>query len=238
MTEDSNMTIDDFKKMYYSNDDNPEKKRMVLFEMAAIYRSMIEYENRLINDRTKWFLSLNGFLFAALGIMLASGKVASGFLICVSFVFAALGCVLALRIFREGILVAFKASRSIQDRWKEFLNTFFNYPISNLNNDFYVPLIIGYTDENPPIDDSKNRRDYEPRYVLELLARVMASAWIVLFVVVFSFNVLSCLPQSVADHPSSSCASQGDSANSAITDYSSVSFKLETSIKTEGKPPR
>ena len=122
------MTIDDFKTLYFHNDSS-EKKKEVLFKMADIYRGMIEHESHLINYRTTWFLTLNGFLFAAFGIILAYYKGSHEFLISISLAFTFVGYVLAFWVYKEGIDAAGKARIYIHTRWLLFLKTFFDYSL-------------------------------------------------------------------------------------------------------------
>ena len=212
------MTDDDFKKLYFSNDNDSEQKRKVLFEMASIYRNLYENECRFIDYRTTWFLALNGFLFTAFGIILAYYKGSHCFLISISLVFAALGCVFAFYIYRRGMNSAGKAIFHIHTRWLNFLETFFGYPLSatELNTNYYVPPISGLVKGEFFLDIQKHKKagDFTRN---KRLVYVMAGAWIILFSVVLIFNVIPCLSQSVSGCPT--CESPSDAASSVNVDY-------------------
>jgi len=215
------MKKEEFRKMYHGDD--PEK-REVLFKMADAYREMINIEHRLIDHRATWFLTLNGFLFAAFGIILAYYKGSHCFLIFVSLVFAVVGYVLAQCVYKKGIESAGEAISNIHIRWLNFLKTFFDYSPENLNEDCYVPPIMGRLSGEcmADIQNGKQTNALAGRSP-DFLAHVMAWAWIALFAVVFIFNTAPCLKQSVSNNPTCPIThvSQGGTANLINLNYDS-----------------
>jgi len=181
-----------FKEIYFPNDNNEDKNK-TLFAMAVVYREMIDIENRLMNNRTTWFLTFNGFLFAALSIILAYYKDHPGFLIFVSLVFVFCGCIHALWVFRQEVDNGHAALAYTRSRWKAFVNAFYGYKISDLSKDFFVPPIIGLSiDQDDPetidnvIQERKKTNLWE--YKKTPLAYTMASVWCLLFLVIALFN--------------------------------------------------
>jgi len=153
--------FEEFKKIYfYSNKGKEEdrkkgegedyiEKRTVLMDMAKSYRTMIEMENKLYNDRTLWFIHCNGFLIAALGLMLANNKDINPLLmIFITLVFTFFGCILAQKFSRE-IIKGRHGSWYLRERWRCFLREFFGYQKDkhiNLTRDFYIPPITGLSE--------------------------------------------------------------------------------------------
>ena len=207
------MKLDDFKKMYHSDD--MEQNRKILFEMAAICRDMIGIEIRLIDQRITRFLTVNGFLFTSLGIILNAYKDFPRILIFVSLAFAVLGSVLAIWVYKRGLDNSAKTILHTHTRWLDFLKTFFDYslPLGELNTNYCVPPIAGLI-RNEFVSDIQNRRITNSSHILRSpirLAHVMAIAWITLFLVVLLYNTVPCLKEFVLNNPTSpaSCASQG-----------------------------
>ena len=226
------MTEGNFKEIYHTDSDDPELKRKALLEMATYYRDMLDHENRLVDYRTKWFLTLNGFLFAAFGIILAYYNGSHGFLISISLVFSVVGCILALKIFRDGLNGADKAGVLLLERWEKFLKTFFNYQITNhaFNEEFFTPPIGGLVSEGDKyikrLQDAK-----DGKLSLGDLPLLMTGAWIALFIVVLIFNAVPCLRPSVSKCPvcPAVCALQDGAASpiTTTTNYGSLNLNVE-----------
>jgi len=196
------MEIDDFKAMYHSTEESDKQKSKVLLDMAACYREMIECENRLINHRTTWFLTSNGFLFATLGIIMANFKDYPGFLMGASLVLTFLGVVLAW-IYRCQILDANNATVDILARWLFFVKDFFGYTIADFNTEHRIPPIIGNAPEGMakkilthPIEKVKEEPSFHSLgSVFQSLHKVMIIAWSALCIIIFISIIIQCFQQ-------------------------------------------
>jgi len=177
------MTIGDFKKMYFPTGSSEEKKE-VLFKMADVYRSMIEHECRVIDSRTTWFLTLNGFLFAAFGIILAYYKDYHSFLIFISLAFAFIACLLAILVYKRGMDSAGRSIYCIHKRWLGFLENYIGYRLSptELNDDYHVPPIWGRISkefaaslQNDKGSDKENNSKYY--WLIEKCGKLFDDVW-------------------------------------------------------------
>ena len=230
----------DFKNMYLSDDPEQKRKSKVLFKMAEVYRDLGQIESRIIDNKTTWFVGLNAFLFAALGVILANYRGEHLFLIVTSLVFAILGCVLAIWVYRAGMNNACEGIFHLQTRWIEFLNICYDCELlpTQLNTNCYLPPIMGHVRSindyiSADFDSNLQKiREASGRVWLRTprrLAHVMAGAWIALFIVVLIFNAVPCLKQSVQNCSSCSTlyASQGGTASPITSNYGSLHFNVE-----------
>lgn len=87
--------------------------REEIMEGHEIVRSMIRFENELINHRLTWMATLNGLLFTGLGF--AWGKSDARGLI---FVFAFLGIAVSF-LSGVGLFAANRAFRKLYDWWQD-----------------------------------------------------------------------------------------------------------------------
>jgi hypothetical protein len=127
---------------------------------AAIIRSMIETENRLLNDRINWLVTIQGLLFAALGFVWdksdARGLIA---------IFSLLGITVSLSAWTS-LNVCNQARRELLRWWD-----------TNKPSDYQGPDVIGIRAFGQPI---------ERLHPWRLLPFLFISGWA--FVLVFNWR--------------------------------------------------
>jgi hypothetical protein len=146
---------DEFEKIY-GDDLKYKERRTVLMNMAKSYREMFEAESKLYHERSLRLMHYNGFLLAALGLILASNKdFHPGFLICTTLLFVLLGCIFGQK-HKQSIIAGLKADWYLCEKWKKFLIKFFDYPENiNLTRDFYIPPIYGMSNYDDKFNDKE-----------------------------------------------------------------------------------
>ncbi len=135
-TSGSSATMPDLSVLYPNKGDT-------LIQIGEKYRELIDTENRLINNRTTWFLTFNGFLFAAYGVIFSNNAAGMYDSILLSFL-AFFGIVIAW-IFWGEVLLGHIAIVLLVARWKQFLKEYIPCPMISfeIDKDHYFPPIIG-----------------------------------------------------------------------------------------------
>ncbi len=85
-----------------------------LDKWAGIYRSMIDRENELQNQRLTWYLTIQGFFLGALAF--AWDKDDTKILI---FLFVGLGAIISI-MFWEGLHVSKRAQQGLKEEWDKY----------------------------------------------------------------------------------------------------------------------
>ena len=100
--------------------ESDEKEKIGMIDLYNIYREYIKHENTLINNRISWLTTIQGFLFAAFGLIIKnghepiiSGEKVSCFLRVIAFVGAAVSVLTFI-----SALGAIKSIDKLEISWK------------------------------------------------------------------------------------------------------------------------